>query len=115
MQCSTFPLSILVPPLKAEAFIPLFSLTVELSMHKLSKEALLFSDHCSLSMRQAILEESIVVESIREKLAITLALKVDNFPPVEGSIRHWRKLILLDILSIIISQSLYLLAESSAL
>ena len=115
MQGSTFALSIFVLPFKAEIFIPLLSLAIQLAMHELSKEALFFSDHRSLSVREAVLEESIVIEGVGEELAVSFALQVDDFASVEGSIRHGGELILLDVLSIVIAQILYLLTQSSAL
>lgn len=110
MQGSTFPFSIFVLSLKAKAFIPLLPFSIQLPMRELPKKALFFSDHGSLSMRQAILEESIVIKGIGEELAISFALQVDDLPSVEGSIRHGGKFILLDVFPIIVAQILYLLA-----
>lgn len=115
MQGPTFPFPIFILPLKAKVFIPLLPFSIQLPMRKLPKKTLFFSNHGTLSMRQAILEESIVIESIGEELAISFALQVDDLSSVEGSIRHGGKLILLDVLPIIIAQILYLLAESSTL
>jgi hypothetical protein len=54
-------------------------------------------------MRKAVLEESIVIEVIGVKLAVSFPQKVDNLAPIKRSIGHGGKLVLQNILSIIVS------------
>lgn len=103
MQGPTFPLSIFIITLKTVIFVPLLPFTIKFTLHKLSKKTLILSDHCTLTMRQSVLEESIVIEVIREVLTVAFTLKIDYLASVEGSIRHRRKFILQQILPIIIA------------
>lgn len=64
MQGSTLSFSVLVLSFEAKVFIPLLTFSIQLPMRELPKKTLFFSDHGSLSVRQAIFEKSIIIEGI---------------------------------------------------